>query len=272
MPNRGRPGAWFRGGAQNLRCDRFRRSLRRACAWPCSEFVPFDDHVPYCGEYVVGVHGGIDDDATLLVAPRYIEKGATQPFVECDVETLEARRTVGALCGARQARFDGQIKNESEVGTKVMQHDGVEPAYRFARQSPARALISKCGVREAVADHPFFVGKRRSDGARHMIGARREDEKRFGEWIPATLLAVNNEFSNLLGSRRAAGFTRRDAADAALLQCGRNFFRLRGFSGALSAFERDEATGRYHLLPPKSARMPSIMRPKIPNRETSWAA
>src|ERR1041385_1303725 len=114
----------------------------------------------------------IDDPATIGMPPRHVQKSLAQPCMEIGAEFLKAIFRISARhCssqGPLQTTFHIHIQDQGEIGRKIIQHGTVDPPDGFPVQPPARALIGKGGVAEAVANHPSPRHQRRPYGARHI--------------------------------------------------------------------------------------------------------
>ncbi len=75
-----------------------------------------------------------------------------------------------------------------------------------------------------------------------MVAARRIDEERLGERVPAAGIAADEKLSDLLGARRAARLARRRDRYSLLLQPLDEKAELRRLAGAFAAFDRQEAS------------------------------
>ena len=94
--------------------------------------------------------------------------------------------------------------------------------------------------------------------------------------LPLTLIPLKDEpgaarVADDLGTRRATGFARGDCLEAFCLQRRRQALHLRGFAGALAAFECDEAACQDYFFFQRRCTEP-IMRLKIPCGPTACAA
>src|ERR1700722_5346915 len=217
---------------------------------------------------VVGRGSRIDQHATLRFARRKRMEKIAKPLMEIHVEMFEARLAGAPCAGAGKSCFHRYIQDESEIrperpGGNVFNHGN-----GFRIKPAARALIGIGGIGEAVADHPVSGEQGGPDRYGQMIHACREHQERFGKYIPAPGFAFNQERPDLLGAGRTTRLARRADRDAAHLKRGSEALRLRGFAGALPAFESDKARLLRHQAggPKTSVRRPRNMRPNMPTR------
>jgi hypothetical protein len=184
---------------------------------------------------------GVDNRASRGLRCGDLQKPAAEPLVEIAALALEAV-VAAARRGTAEPYVDRQVEDEREVGLKAVARDRMQRAQRLERDAAGIALVRECRIGETVGDDPASLCERGTDGALEMVAARRVDEKRLGERVPAAGIAADEEFSDLLRARRAAGLARRRDRYSLLLQPLDEKAQLRRLAGAFAAFDRQEAS------------------------------
>jgi hypothetical protein len=85
-----------------------------------------------------------------------------------------------------------------------------------------------------------------------MVAARRRDQQRLGDRVPALRVPFQQQVANQFGAGRPARLAGANRTDAGTRQRVDEEAGLRRLAGPLAAFEGDEAPAAGQLRPPKT--------------------
>ena len=185
---------------------------------------------------------GVDHHAAIRVARCNRQIGITQPFMELSALPFKPVRLCVAAAQPRslEADLEWKIKDHRQVGSQFADRNALKDIDQFLIDLPENALIDPSRIRKSIANDPFAGSQCRKNRTLHVVIACSREEHGFDigpEWLSR---ASQQDVTNDLGARRAAGFARQLNAKSARLQPQRQHRGLRGLACPFAAFERYE--------------------------------
>ncbi len=194
-----------------------------------------------------------DDDDAGGVAGGDLAVFVVDAAVEELVLALEAGfvalGTGGAVVAAASA-VEGLVKigekQDGEVGIEPTAQDLVHAQDGFAAELAAAALIGLTGVGEAIAEHDVAAVKRRRDDLGDALGARGEHESQLSHGIEALGFRIEEQGADAIADVGASGLAGDGDGETLGFEVRGEFAELRGFAGAIQAFEGEEEATRHN--------------------------
>ena len=142
--------------------------------------------------------------------------------------------------GPLQTDLHGNVQNDGEVRLEIADGDALHGVKHDRRDLPQTALVGAGRIREAVAQHPCSLAKRGLDDGANVIVAGGSEQQRLR--IRSEQLAHSRQYEmpHDFRTRRATGLAGDDGAQLRRSKALGELLDLRGLSGALAAFKRDE--------------------------------
>src|SRR5437763_8321330 len=206
---------------------------------------------------------GVDHHAAIRVARCNRQIGVTELFVERGALPFKPVRLCIATAQpcSLEADLDRKIEDHRQVGSEFADRNALEDIDQFLIDLPENALIDSGGIRKSIANDPFAGSQRRKNRTLHVVIARSREEHGFDigpEWLSRT---AQQDVTNDLGARRAAGLARQLSAKSARLQTQRQHRGLRGLACPFAAFECYELAARHmRLSAPAQKYTPTCLR------------
>src|SRR6056297_328562 len=223
----------------------------------------------------VGIPVAVDEVAAVRVLGGKRKEAVAEPRLEVRPQILEPVLAGVPGEAARQGRRGIHVDHQREVGLEADRHV-VQAVDEGAQLASCRALVDAGGVGEPVGDDGAAGFERRADRLFEVIAARGGEKQDLGLAGPAVGVTLDQKAPDLLCAGRAAGFAGEDHIATRGAQSLCEPAGLRGFPGAVDAFERDEdASGHYRsaMASPAALRMrvsaAARMRGTKPPRTTS---
>jgi hypothetical protein len=191
----------------------------------------------HCGRIATPV----DDGAAPRLAPSDRKETRTKPLVEVAALLFEPV-IAAARRGAGEAHLDRKVEDQREVGTELAGDEAIKRFKLGARNAARAPLIGDGGIGEAVGDDPDPLFQRRPYGTHEVVAARRSNEERLGDRVPAPRVTADEKVAQLFGARGASRLACRHRADARAPECLDEKPDLSGLAGAFAAFEGDETS------------------------------
>ena len=149
-----------------------------------------------------------------------------------------------AAAGALEGGGEGREEEEGEVGLDVVADGAVHGEDAVGAEVAAGALVGLGAVGVAIAEDDGSVGEGGEDDLVEGLGAVGEHEGHlgFGGDVAESGFAagVEQDGADAVAEGRTAGLAECDDGVAVGFECGREELELRGFAGAVEAFEGDE--------------------------------
>ena len=190
----------------------------------------------------VGIGIGVDQHAALRVFGGDLPIGVAQILMELQVFRLEPVRHAAAAASGRalQTDFHGNVQNDGQVRLEIADGDALHGVEHARRDLPQAALIGAGRIREAVAQHPCSLAERGLDDGANVIVAGGSEQQRLRLRSKQLAHSRQHEMPHDFRARRAAGLAGNDGAQLCRRKTLGELLDLRGLSGALAAFKRNE--------------------------------
>ena len=151
---------------------------------------------------------------------------------------------VVAAAGAFEGGGERREEEEGEIGLDVVADGAMHGEDAVGAEVAAGALVGLGAVGVAVAEDDGAVGEGGEDDLAEALSAVGEHEGHLGfggDGAEVGLAAgVEQDGADAVAEGRAAGLAEGDDAVAVGFECGGEVLELRGFAGAVEAFEGDE--------------------------------
>ena len=151
---------------------------------------------------------------------------------------------------AQERFFRRKIDEYGGVGREISDRIGVDRSDEPIAQPAPFALISERRIVVPVADHQFSRFQRGGNGVVQMLHSCRGIEKRFAFVGHFGVFTVENERAYRFRNFASARFARENVIDSRGIEIAFQHFRLRGFSAAVAAFQRNEFSFRHRTYSP----------------------
>ena len=183
-----------------------------------------------------------------------------------------AEVVVIAAAGAAQGSGEGREEEKGEVGLEVSAEGAVEIEDGGGAELAAAALVGLGGVGEAIAEDDVAAVERREDDFGDGLGAIGEHQGEFGEGRDRAEGLIggggDEQGADAVAEGGSAGLTGGDDEMTSREEIFVQQLKLRGFAGAVEAFEGDEVSARHGVE--FTAATTDGIRPK--RRAACWCA
>ena len=150
-----------------------------------------------------------------------------------------------AASGAVQADGERGQQEQGEIGLQVAADQAVHVEDELRAELAAATLVGLGRVRKSIAENDFASGE---GGLNHLsdgLGAIGEHQGQLGHGREGGGAGIEQQSADAVARGGAAGLAGNDGVQAAPLDpCGQAL-DLRGFTGPVKTFERDEKTARH---------------------------
>ena len=154
-----------------------------------------------------------------------------------------------AAAGAAEGGGEGREEEQGEVGLEVSAEGAVEVEDRSGAELAAAALVGLRGVGEAIAEDDVAAVEGGLDDLGDGLGAVGEHEGELGEGVDGAEGLIggggDEKGADAIAEGGSAGLAGGDDGMTSGEEVIAQELELRGFAGAVGAFEGDEVSARH---------------------------